>query len=178
MVQLSHPYMTVGKTIALTIWTFVGKVMSPLLHMCLGANPFLIHDFSHTVQPNHAHLFLTSEYEQILSAGNDTHPPRHSGSVTFSEGDPDFDLPLLRDLHFAIRTQWNWTFQRSFCSSLSSNTKPISQIEHHLLHTEKPWEQNLSLGHSQCPEEGIAQLTSVKVCWIHIRGVRSVKQHW
>ena len=28
MVQLSHPYMTAGKTIALTIWTFVGKVMS------------------------------------------------------------------------------------------------------------------------------------------------------
>ena len=27
-VQLSHPYMTTGKTIALTIWTFVGKVMS------------------------------------------------------------------------------------------------------------------------------------------------------
>jgi len=29
-VQLSHPYMTVGKTIALTRWTFVGKVMSLL----------------------------------------------------------------------------------------------------------------------------------------------------
>ena len=28
-VQLSHPYMTTGKTIALTRWTFVGKVMSP-----------------------------------------------------------------------------------------------------------------------------------------------------
>ena len=28
MVKLSHPYMTTGKTIALTIWTFVGKVMS------------------------------------------------------------------------------------------------------------------------------------------------------
>ena len=28
MVQLSHSYMTTGKTIALTIWTFVGKVMS------------------------------------------------------------------------------------------------------------------------------------------------------
>ena len=27
MVQFSHPYMTTGKTIALTIWTFVGKVM-------------------------------------------------------------------------------------------------------------------------------------------------------
>ena len=28
MVQLSHPYMTTGKTIALTRWTFVGKLMS------------------------------------------------------------------------------------------------------------------------------------------------------
>ena len=28
MIQLSHPYMTTGKTIALTIWTFVGRVMS------------------------------------------------------------------------------------------------------------------------------------------------------
>ena len=32
-VQLSHPYMTIGKTIALTRWTFVGKVMSLLLNM-------------------------------------------------------------------------------------------------------------------------------------------------
>ena len=32
-VQLSHPYMTTGKTIALNIWTFVGKVMSPLSNM-------------------------------------------------------------------------------------------------------------------------------------------------
>ena len=30
IVQLSHPYMTTGKTIALTRWTFVGKVMSML----------------------------------------------------------------------------------------------------------------------------------------------------
>ena len=33
MVQLSHPYMTTGKTIALTIWAFVGKVMSLLFNM-------------------------------------------------------------------------------------------------------------------------------------------------
>ena len=33
MVQLSHPYMTNGKTIALTRWTFVGKVMSLLFDM-------------------------------------------------------------------------------------------------------------------------------------------------
>ena len=33
MVQLSHPYMTTGKTIALTIWTFAGKVMSLLFNI-------------------------------------------------------------------------------------------------------------------------------------------------
>ena len=33
MVQLSHPYMTTGKTITLTIWIFVGKLMSLLINM-------------------------------------------------------------------------------------------------------------------------------------------------
>ena len=33
MVQLSHTYMTTGKTTALTRWTFVGKVMSLLFNM-------------------------------------------------------------------------------------------------------------------------------------------------
>ena len=36
IVQLSHPNMTAGKTIALTRWTFVGKVMSLFLICCLG----------------------------------------------------------------------------------------------------------------------------------------------
>ena len=36
MVQLSQQYMTTGKTIALTLWTFVGKVM-PLLFNTLSA---------------------------------------------------------------------------------------------------------------------------------------------
>ena len=37
MIQVSHPYMTTGKTIAFTIWTFVRKVMSLLLNMLLTA---------------------------------------------------------------------------------------------------------------------------------------------
>ena len=36
IVQLSHPYMTTGKTIALTRQTFVGKITSLLLKCCLG----------------------------------------------------------------------------------------------------------------------------------------------
>ena len=36
MVQLSHPYVTTEKTTALTRWTFVGRVMSPLFNMLPG----------------------------------------------------------------------------------------------------------------------------------------------
>ena len=36
IVQLSHPYMTIGKTIALTRWTFVGNVMPLLFNMLSG----------------------------------------------------------------------------------------------------------------------------------------------
>ena len=36
IVQLSHPYMTTGKTITLTRWTFVGKVTSLLLMCCIS----------------------------------------------------------------------------------------------------------------------------------------------
>ena len=35
IVQLSHPYVTTGKTIALTRWTFVGKVMSLLFNIAI-----------------------------------------------------------------------------------------------------------------------------------------------
>ena len=42
IVQLSHPYITTGKTIALTRWTFVGKVMSLLFNMlCRLVTTFL-----------------------------------------------------------------------------------------------------------------------------------------
>ena len=37
IVQLSHPSLTTGKTIALTRWTFVGKVMSVLCHLGLSS---------------------------------------------------------------------------------------------------------------------------------------------
>ena len=41
MVQLSHPYMTIGKTIALNRWTFVGKVTSLLFNMLSRLVAFL-----------------------------------------------------------------------------------------------------------------------------------------
>ena len=50
-VQLSHPYMTTGKTIALTRWTFVGKVMS--LHFNMLSR--LVIDFL----PRSKHLLIS-----------------------------------------------------------------------------------------------------------------------
>ena len=47
MVQLSHPYMTTGKTIALTIQTFVGKMMSLLFNIL---SRFVIAIFLQTFQ--------------------------------------------------------------------------------------------------------------------------------
>ena len=51
MVQLSHPYMTTGKTIALTRWTFVGKVMS------LGFNK--LSRLAITFPPRSKHLLIS-----------------------------------------------------------------------------------------------------------------------
>ena len=51
IVQLSHPYMTTGKTIALTSWTFVGKVMSLLFNMLFS---LVI-----TLLPRSKHLFIS-----------------------------------------------------------------------------------------------------------------------
>ena len=58
MIQLSHPYMTTGKTIALTRWTFAGKVMCLLFNMLSrlvifffqGVGIFYFHGCNHDLQ--------------------------------------------------------------------------------------------------------------------------------
>ena len=49
-VQLSHPYMTTGKTIALTRWTFVGKVMALLFKMLSRLLKLKLQYFGHLMQ--------------------------------------------------------------------------------------------------------------------------------
>ena len=58
-VQLSHPYMTTGKTTALTRWTFVGKVMSLLFNM-LSRLIITFLPWSRIWQP--ASIFLPGEF--------------------------------------------------------------------------------------------------------------------
>ena len=56
IVQLSHPYMTTGKTIALTRRNFVGKVMSLLLNMLSG----LVIDYSSLRKLTHPRIFVVA----------------------------------------------------------------------------------------------------------------------
>ena len=82
MVQLSHPYMTTGKTIALTVWTFVSKVISLLFHML---SKFVI-----DILPRSEHLlisWLQSPSEVILK-------PKKIKSATVST----FFLSICRDM--------------------------------------------------------------------------------
>ena len=92
MVQLSHPYMTTGKAIALTRWTFVGKVMSLLFK----ALPRLVIAFL----PRRKHLFtswLQSPFTLIweprkksrVACTRPAHPGGlHSTSQPFPQGAP------------------------------------------------------------------------------------------
>ena len=70
-VQLSHPYMTTGKTIALTRWTFVDKVMSLLFNML---SRFVI-----TFLPRSKHLLIWWLYWQNYLQTS-THPLTSFGS--------------------------------------------------------------------------------------------------
>ena len=59
IVQLSHPYMTAGKIIALIRWTFVGKVMSLFVFIFMGKNSELIFSLLYTLFPGcHVSLCL------------------------------------------------------------------------------------------------------------------------
>ena len=73
IVQLSHPYMTTGKPIALTRWTFVGKVMSLLFNM--------LSSFGIAFLPKSKHLLIS--WLQSLSAVILEAPPPNKVSHCF-----------------------------------------------------------------------------------------------
>ena len=109
VVQRSHPYMTIGKPIALTRWTFVGKVMSLLFSMLFR----LVIAFL----PRNKRLLilcLQSPYAVILE-------PQNIKSVTVSIVSPFICHELMR-LVALILVFWMLSFKPTFslCFSLSS----------------------------------------------------------
>ena len=107
MVQLSHPYMTTGKIIALTIWTFVGKVM-PLLFYSLSrfAIAFLPRRKSLLI------LWLQPQFTVILEL-------KKIKSVTVSTFSPSVCQEVM-GLDAMILVFWILSFKPTF--SLSSFT--------------------------------------------------------
>ena len=68
-VQLSHPYMTTGKTIALTRQTFVGKIMSLLLNM--------LSSLVVTFLPRSKHLLISCHGKDYICINQYYHSPCH-----------------------------------------------------------------------------------------------------
>ena len=100
--QLSHPYMTTGKTIALTRWTFVGKVIFLLFNMLSRLVIALL--------PRSKHL-LISPSAVILE-------PRKINSLTVSIVSPSVCHEAM-GLHAVILVFWMLSFKPTFHSPLS-----------------------------------------------------------
>ena len=106
-VQLAHPYMTIGKTIALTRWTFVGKVMSLLFNMLAR----LVRAFL----PRRKYLlisWLQSPSAAILE-------PKKIKSVTICTVSP-FVCHEVMGLDAMILVFWMLSFKPTFSLSLST----------------------------------------------------------
>ena len=97
MVQLSHPYMTTGKTIALTLWTFVSKIMSLLFNIL---SRFII-----AFLPRNKHLLISCL--QSLSAV--ILEPKKIKSVTVSIVSPSI-CPEVMGLDATILVFFNIEF--------------------------------------------------------------------
>ena len=106
-VQLSHPYMTTGKTIALTIWTFVSKMMSLFLIHCIG----LLYSFlpPHPTPQKSKYLlisWLQSPSIVILE-------PKKMKSVTVSKFYPSICHELMGS-HAMVFIFWMLCFKPAF----------------------------------------------------------------
>ena len=93
VVQLSHPYMTTGKTIVLIRWAFVGRVMSLLFHMlsrlCIAflfrrkslLISWLQSPSAQILEPTHLSEWPSSKSLQTINAGEGVEKREHSCTV-------------------------------------------------------------------------------------------------
>ena len=138
MVQFSHPYMTTGKTMALTIWTFAGRVISLLFNTL---SRFVI-----AFLPRSKHLlisWLQSPYAVILE-------PKKIKSVTVSTVSPSICLEVMGS-DATIFVFWMLSFKPAF--SLPNLLYRYKEINC----------QVLDLTHSRCSE--IKDTEWCKVGW-------------
>ena len=120
MVQLSHPYMTIGKIIPLTIWTFVSKVMSLLFNML---SRFVI-----AFLPRSKHLLIS----WLQSPSTEILGPKKIKSDTVSIISL-FSWHEVMGLDAMILVFWMLSFKPDFYSPLSPSSRgslgPLSAIK-------------------------------------------------
>ena len=124
-VQLSHPYMTTGKTIALTRWTFVGKVMSLLLNMLSRlVTTFLSRSKHLLISWLHSPSAVILEPQNIKSDNVSTVSP----SISHEVMGPDAMIFVFWMLTFKLTFSLSsFTFiKRLFSSSLLSAIRVVS----------------------------------------------------
>ena len=98
MIQLSHPCMPTGKTVALTRWTFLGKVMSPLLNM--------LSVFVMASLPRSKHLLIS--WLQLLSLV--ILEPKKIKSVTLFTFSPSVCFKVMEQTECHDLSFWNVEF--------------------------------------------------------------------
>ena len=116
IVQLSHPFTPIGKTIALTIWTFVGKVMSLLFNML---SRLVI-----TFLPRSKHLFISwlkSPSAMILK------PPKIKSATVYPSVCHEVMGPDA-----VVFVFWMLSFNQLFDSPLSLSSRCSSVLLHFL----------------------------------------------
>ena len=113
LVQLSHPYMTTGKTIALTIWNFVDKVMSLLFNTLSG--------FVTAFLPRSKHLLIS--WLQSLSAV--ILEPKKIKSVTVSIVSPSICHDVMGPDAMIFVFEY-WVLSQLFYSLLSTSSRDSS----------------------------------------------------
>ena len=113
MVQLSHPYMTTGKTIALTRWIFVGKVMSLLFNML---SRFII-----AFLPRSKHLLIS----WLQSPSPVIWEPKKIKSVTVSIFSPSICHEVMGP-DATIFVFWMLSFKPAFSLSTSLSSRGSS----------------------------------------------------
>ena len=110
MVHPSYPYMTTGKTIDLTIWAFVGKVMSLLFN--------LLSRFVTAFLPRNKHLLIS----WLQSSSAENLEPKKIKSVTVSIASPSICQGMM-GLDAMIFVFWMLSFNQLFHSLLSPSSR-------------------------------------------------------
>ena len=170
-VQLSHPYMTTGKTIALTRRTFVGKVMSLLFNMLYGLVT--------TFLPRIKHLLLLSSGNKIFKRSLTPSFTQNNTSIVLTTIRSIVDVPLEHfhlDVLLEHSTSLKWkvsppSHQNRGSQILSNIRVPQRACENRLLcpmpraSDSIDWVKSWESAYLTSPQVRLIKASPGTICW-------------